>query len=256
MDRRQALMLMAGTGLALASRQAGAQLGTSDRDIQSEWSMTPNPALPNVLILGDSISVGYTLDVRRLLKGQANVWRPMKPNGLAPANCENTAFGLVHLASWLGNTKWDVIHFNWGLHDLAYYRQEPSPSTGDAGAPFDIVHGVQAVPLPEYRQNLTRLVDRLKRTGASLIWAAITVVPPGSGGRFSEDVAKYNQAAAQIMRAHGVKIDDLYALTKGMPLDMHLKPNNVHYKQEGYEEIARQVATSVKASLQQSRRRT
>ena len=223
--------------------------------------MNPNPALPNVLILGDSIAMGYALDVRRLLQGEANVMHPMQANGLAPVNCGNTAFGLAHLVSWLGNTKWDVIHFNWGLHDLAYYRQAPSPSTGDSkahlvGPPVTgKLPGTQAIPPSEYQKNLTRLVERMEPTGASLIWAATTAVPTGSSGRIPEDVVKYNQAAARIMRARGVKIDDLYALTKSMPLDMHLKPNNVHYKKEGYEEIARQVATSVKASLQQGRRR-
>lgn len=254
LDRRQALMLLMGSGLALVGRQAGAQPSTSAGEIHSEWRMTLNPALPNVLILGDSISEGYTLDVRRLLHGEANVWRPMKSDGLAPANCENTAYGLVHLDSWLGNKKWDVIYFNWGLHDLAYYLQAPSPLTGDAGLPINVVHGVQAVPLPQYRKNLTRIVERLKRTGASLIWGATTVVPPGAAGRLPEDVVKYNQAAAAIMRAHGVKIDDLYAATRKIPLEMHRAPNNVHYKEHGYETIARQVASSIQASLQQRHR--
>ncbi len=260
LDRRRALMLLVGSGLALACGRAGAQLDAPAQDSRGEWSMDPNPALPNVLILGDSISMGYTLDVRRLLQGQANVMHPMQANGLAPVNCGNTAFGLAHLASWLANTKWDVIHFNWGLHDLAYYRQVPSPSTGDSkahlvGAPImGKLPGTQAILLPEYKKNLTRLVEKMERTRASLIWAATTAVPPGSSGRIPEDVVKYNQAAARIMRARGVKIDDLYALTKSMPLDMHPKPNNVHYKKEGYEEIARQVASSVKASLQQVRR--
>ena len=69
-----------------------------------------DPKLPRVLLVGDSISMGYTLPVRALLTGKANVHRP-------PTNCSSTASGLKNLDAWLGPGKWDVIHFNFGLHD-------------------------------------------------------------------------------------------------------------------------------------------
>jgi len=67
--------------------------------------------LPRVLLIGDSVSVGYTLAVRKELEGKANVHRP-------PSNCGSTKIGMRDLDKWLGVGKWDVIHFNWGLHDL------------------------------------------------------------------------------------------------------------------------------------------
>src|SRR5438309_341299 len=70
-----------------------------------------DPKLPRVLLIGDSISIGYTLPTRRLLQGRANVHR-------IPENGGPTTNGLTKLDKWLGNGKWDVIHFNWGLHDL------------------------------------------------------------------------------------------------------------------------------------------
>jgi len=69
------------------------------------------PALPRVLLIGDSISIGYTVPVRELLKGAANVHR-------IPENGGPTTRGLERLDAWLGTNHWDVIHFNWGLHDL------------------------------------------------------------------------------------------------------------------------------------------
>jgi hypothetical protein len=75
------------------------------------------PGLPNVLIVGDSISIGYTKPVAELLKDVANVQRPN-------ANCGDTTSGLNSLTRWLGETKWDVIHFNWGLWDLCYRHPE------------------------------------------------------------------------------------------------------------------------------------
>src|SRR5512133_119554 len=76
-------------------------------------AVTDVPGLPRVLLIGDSISMGYTLPVRTLLAGKANVHRP-------PENCGDTARGVKSLDKWLGDGKWDVIHFNFGLHDLKY----------------------------------------------------------------------------------------------------------------------------------------
>jgi len=69
--------------------------------------------LPRVLLIGDSISIGYTVPVRGLMKAKANVHRPR-------TNCGPTTKGLAEIDAWLGDGKWDVIHFNWGLHDLKY----------------------------------------------------------------------------------------------------------------------------------------
>lgn len=76
-------------------------------------------ALPNVLIIGDSISIGYTPFVKQLLAGRANVMRPVLENGKAE-NCQGTNNGVKNIKGWLGDTKWDVIHFNFGLHDLKH----------------------------------------------------------------------------------------------------------------------------------------
>ena len=65
------------------------------------------PGLPRVLLIGDSISIGYTLPTRALLKGKVNLHR-------IPTNGGPTIKWLEHIDAWLGKKKWDVIHFNWG----------------------------------------------------------------------------------------------------------------------------------------------
>src|SRR5690349_10564102 len=65
------------------------------------------PGLPRVFIIGDSISMGYTAPVRELLMDKANVHR-------IPANGGPTIRTLENIEKWLGDGKWDVIHFNWG----------------------------------------------------------------------------------------------------------------------------------------------
>ena len=136
-----------------------------------------DPRLPRVLLIGDSISIGYTVPVREALKGKANVHR-------APVNCGPTIRGLEQLDDWLAGEKWDVIHFNWGLHDLKH------------------VDGKHQVPIDRYESNLRTLVGRLNKTGARLIWCSTTPVPKGplSPPRTDDDVRAYNRVAEAIMR--------------------------------------------------------
>ncbi len=184
------------------------------------------PNLPRVLLLGDSISIGYTIAVREALAGKANVHRPAD-------NCGPTIKGLELLDKWLGDGKWDVIHFNWGLHDLKYI--------GDK----------QQVPLPDYEKNLTKLVERLKQTGAKLVWCATTPVPEGSSPpRNDADVVAYNAAAARIMKANNIPTNDLYAFALPRLKEIQ-RPANVHFSPEGSKVLAEQVARSILDALTQ-----
>ena len=194
------------------------------------------PGLPRVLLIGDSISIGYTVPVRDLLKGKANVHR-------IPVNGGPTSNGLKNLDAWLGSSKWDVIHFNWGLHDLKYMGPN-NENRADPKSP----DSHQQVPLPDYERNLNQLVDRLKATGAKLIWRNTTPVPEGAAGRVPGDVVKYNDAAARVMKAAGVITEDLYQHSLAGPKDIQL-PANVHYTAEGYQYLAQHVAAAIEAQL-------
>jgi hypothetical protein len=204
---------------------------------KKEAAVAIDPKLPNVLILGDSISIGYTPVVRAALQGKANVLRPK-------ANCGETRMGIAGIDQWLGDGKWDVIHFNWGLWDLCY-RNPESKTQGHR----DKVNGKQSVPVAEYEANLERLVERLKKTGATLVWASTTVVPEGEAGRVVGDDLKYNAAAERVMKKHGVQIDDLHALTKGFGPELFSEPGDVHYTPAGYGKIGSRVAAAVTAAL-------
>jgi hypothetical protein len=195
-----------------------------------------DPNLPRVLLIGDSISIGYTVPVRESLKGKANVHR-------IPTNGGPTVNGLKNLDSWLGDAKWDVIHFNWGLHDLKYMGPN-SENLADPKAPTSR----QQVLLPEYEKNLRTLVVRLKKTGAKLIWCTTTPVAPETQGRVSGDEVKYNEAALRVMKEFGVAIDDLYAFAKPKLAKIQL-PKNVHFTPEGYQELAGQVGAAIEKGL-------
>ncbi len=190
--------------------------------------------LPRVLLIGDSISIGYTIPTRELLKGKANVHR-------IPTNGGPTINGLKEIEKWLGKEKWDIIHLNWGLHDLKYMDAA-------SGERVDPSKGTIQVPLAEYEKNLRQLTQRLKQTGAKLIWCTTTPVPEGSAARIAGDEKKYNAVAAKIMAEEGVSVNDLCSFAQEKMATIGL-PANVHYSVEGYRVLATRVAAAIEAQL-------
>ncbi|MBM4034476.1 MAG: SGNH/GDSL hydrolase family protein [Planctomycetes bacterium] len=238
MDTRALECVLAAFALALAIAALGEEAAAEKPKRASDPAFEPvadDPTLPRVLLIGDSISIGYTAPVRALLKGKANVHRP-------PTNCGPTTTGLKELDVWLGTGKWHAIHFNWGLHDLKYADEK--------GRLVPVAQGKQQVPIGEYERNLDELVTRLKKTGARLIWAATTPVPEGAQGRVQGDEVKYNAAAKRVMDKHGVAINDLYTFASDRldPYAIQLE-RNVHFMKAGYIELAKQVAASILKAL-------
>ena len=183
-----------------------------------------DPNLPRVLLIGDSISIGYTVATQKELKGKANVHRIATNGG-------PTIRGLQQIDKWLGDGNWDVIHFNWGLHDLKYIK------------------GKHQVPIDQYEKNLTALVARLKKTGAKLIWCSTTPVPSGvSPARLEEDVLAFNQVAQRIMQKNSIATDDLYTFAK-QRLDEIQIPKNVHFTPAGSKVLAAAVAKEILSAL-------
>lgn len=197
-------------------------------------AVTDYPELPRVLLIGDSISVGYTIPTRKALAKVANVHRP-------PVNCGPTSKGVAEIEGWLGDKPWDVIHFNWGLHDLKYInadKQLAKPNSDGSS---------QYTPPDDYEANLRKLVATLKKTGASLIWRNTTPVPTGARGRIHGDAAKYNEIAAKIMKEQGIAIHDMFAFCIQRP-EMQ-QPKNVHFTPEGSQQLANTVAEQIKSAL-------
>ena len=176
-----------------------------------------DPKLPRVLLIGDSVSRGYTQPTRVALAGKANVHR-------APATCGPTASGLKNLDVWLGAGKWDVIHFNFGIHD-------------------------RATPAADYVKRLEEIVARLEKTGAKLIWASTTPIPDNPAQKqTAQSVVDKNALAAEVMKKHGIPTDDLFgAMTPR--LKEFQPPLDVHYTGAGYDFLGAKVGESVLAVL-------
>ena len=233
--------------LAIASVLASGSLAddAKTKKKKAQPKRRPNPAmakvedvpgLPRVLLIGDSISIGYTVPVRQMLKGKANVHRPL-------VNCGPTTKGVAEIDKWLGDGKWDVIHFNWGLHDLKFVGPK-----GQGLADPKAEGSRQQVPLEDYEANLKRLVARLKKTGAKLIWRTTTPVPKGSKGRVVGDSARYNAAALKVIDKQDIAIDDQYTFALSRLEEIQL-PANVHFTKAGSQELAKQAVTAIQKAL-------
>jgi acyl-CoA thioesterase-1 len=204
------------------------------------------PAKKRLLILGDSISIGYTPYVQKMMDGEWTVVRPMK--GDKPENCSGTTAGIANIDRWLQleGGKWDVIHFNWGLHDLKHVKPgDPKGAASDS--PTDPPQATVDV----YEKQLREIVGKLKATGAKLIFATTTPVPAGKMAvyRTDADAVKYNEVALKVMKENSIQVNDLYTFAKPQLKDIQLQPANVHYTPKGYEALAKQVVSSVRAAV-------
>lgn len=150
----------------------------------------PRPGKKQYLVVGDSVSMGYFSSLKESLQGGFDVVH-------APGNNDNANWGRKCIKGWLGPdpSRWDVITFNHGLHDLAYPDNE---------------HLDQQL----YSKFLAEEIKVLQTNcpKAKLAWVATTPVPtnppPQKGkdctlipGRLESQVLLYNQYAASTVAA-------------------------------------------------------
>src|SRR5262249_22652376 len=143
-------------------------------------------SLPKVVLVGDSIRIGYAPLVAKLLDGKAVVVSA-KPNG------EDSGNVLKNLDEWVIKEQPAVVHINAGLHDLKL--------TGKT----------YQVPLAQYETNLKTILERIrKETKAKIVFATSTPIldklhaeRKAGFDRFEADVRKYNAAAVTVMKEAG-----------------------------------------------------
>ena len=102
----------------------------------------------------------------------------------------------------------------------------------------------------EYQANLEKIVARLRQTGARLVFATTTPVPEGVTNpyRNPEDPARYNAAAVEVMKRHGIRVNDLFAFAQPRLAEIQL-PRNVHFTPQGSAALADQVAGLLRREL-------
>ncbi|WP_159023911.1 SGNH/GDSL hydrolase family protein [Formosa sp. L2A11] len=205
----------------------------------------PKADLPNVLIYGDSVSIMYSSTVIKKLAGKANVIRLFKNGGASKdfiPNMEkmhNTMFQPNLEQGW--NFKWDVIHFNVGLHDLKYLKGKHLNISGE-----------QVSSISEYKAQLRAICNYLKANypEAKLIFATTTPVPEEAKGRKKGDSIVYNKAALEVLSEYpNISVNDLYTYTKPHLEAWAQEPGNVHYNALGSEQQGKEVARVISVNL-------
>jgi hypothetical protein len=224
------LILTTLIGVSLALR-AGAQtkdIPPSARE-SIEWcdiwiSHANETNQPRVLLIGDSIARAYYPEVEKLLTGKAYVAR------LATSRFISDPVLLKEIALMLDNTKFDIIHFNNGMHGWQHSEQE-------------------------YREAFAKFLSTIKAhaPSAKLIWANTTtlkeskVLPPDDQTQSSDErIAARNAIALKLVEKQKIPVDDLNLLVKGHP-EYH--SDNVHFNDQGVALQAAQVAACIEKLL-------
>lgn len=190
--------------------------------------------LPKVVLIGDSIRIGYAPIAVKKLDGQAIVVQH-KDNGGDSGNV------LKNLDAWVIGEQPALVHLNCGLHDLKKDKKT----------------GKYQVSIEEYEANLRRIVERIrKETKAVLIFAATTPIlddlhaKRGAGfDRFEADVKRYNEKALAVMAELNVPVHDLHRLVHHFGADKLLGKDGTHYTPTGYLRLGDAVADCVRRHL-------
>jgi lysophospholipase L1-like esterase len=183
-----------------------------------------------ILLLGDSIRIDYQPRVAAILGKKAQVIGPEQ-------NCGDSRCVLACLADWLAGEPPDVVHINFGLHDLKLL----------------LATGEHQVPLEEYARNVPAALAKLRALApaARLIWATTTPVRDEryvnrkEFTRSTADVDRYNAAALVAAKASGYEIDDLHAIVMAAGKSAAVCDDGVHMTELGSKVLAEAVARSV-----------
>jgi hypothetical protein len=180
--------------------------------------------LPRVLLIGDSITRAYYPEVEKQLAGKAHVGR------LATSAFISDPILLKEITMVLDEYKFDVIHFNNGMHGWQHSEAE-------------------------YQKAFPKFLAVFKTHAphARLVWASTTtlrVSPKLPADNLTqatdERVAGRNNIALECIIPAGIDVDDLNLLTRGHP---ELHSDNVHFNDQGIALQAAQVAAHVEKLL-------
>lgn len=192
-------------------------------EIEWTWEVRPphpDPQLPDVLLLGDSISRNYFPEVRKDLIGVANVYLMASSTCVGDPRMEHQ---IAEFATMEG-VRFSVVHFNNGMHGWGYTEEQ------------------YRTAFPAY----LRAVEALTGKGGSLIWASTTPVRSDAKEATNPRVEARNRIASVFVKAAGIPIDDQFVLMEKHQ-DLHEDP--VHFDPAGADIQGDQAAAMIRKAL-------
>ena len=190
----------------------------------------------NIFLIGDSIRLGYCETVKQRLSEKAEVF-------YVSENCRSTQYVILNLQKWVDMfddpARVDLVHFNCGHWDVAHWSRHPLSLTSET----------------EYARNIGMIVDLLREAfpNARLVFATTTPMNPDGGStgcnepRTSEEIARYNQIAVEVVEKRGIPVNDLNAYVKAWGSDTY--KDVCHFTDDAYAVIGEEVARRLKAML-------
>ena len=183
-----------------------------------------------IVLIGDSIRMGYDKYVKEALSDCAEVYYPTE-------NCRFAQYVLRFVHEWKSKGEWptdvDLVHWNAGLWDcVEMFGDEPLTS------------------YTYYSETIKRIHRRLKLLfpNAKIVFATSTAVQEEKYGptfkRHNSTREKFNQTAKDALSDTDAIINDLYAITKNLPEEYHSDLTH-YYPDKGVELIGGKVLSVI-----------
>jgi lysophospholipase L1-like esterase len=226
---RCALRLLTVLSLGLAVRPfllCGQSEASVPEEIEWTWEVRPqvaNPKLPNVLLLGDSITRNYFPQVTKDLGGVANVYLLASSTSVGDPRLPHQ---IAEFAALQG-VSFAVVHFNNGLHGWGYTEAQ-------------------------FKSGFTVFLQAIRALPGhgKLIWTTITPVKPeASNGASNSRIDARNAIARTFTEADRIPIDDQHTL---MAQHIDLYEDAFHFNKAGSAMMGVQAATIIRRTLESS----
>jgi hypothetical protein len=197
-------------------------------EIEWTWEVRPphpDPKLPNVLLLGDSLSRNYFPQVTRDLAGVANVYLMASSTSVGDPRLPHQ----IREFAAMENVPFRIVHFNNGMHGWGYTEAQYKAA------------------FPEFLRTVRSLVGKNAGETSALIWANITPVEPNAfNGASNSRIDARNAIARSFIDAAHIPIDDQHAL---MLQHQNLHQDTVHFNTAGSNLMGDQVAATIRTQL-------
>lgn len=189
----------------------------------------------NVILIGDSIRMGYQPYVSNLLTNLIPVSGPVE-------NCQHSGIVTQYLKTWVLDKKPALVHMNAGLHDLIENKST----------------GIFQIPTNQYAANLDYIFRTLRDNGIRVIWSTTTPVIDTTYSnwnlgqtfiRHDADVVMYNNVARAVLSRYNIPVFDLYAYVKTLDPGAVYYQDGLHYTAAGYRLLAAQVSAFISNNL-------
>ena len=189
--------------------------------------------MPKVLIIGDSISTGYTPAVAAELAGVAEVVH-------SPGNASDCTNIIANVDAWLAEANPQVVVLNCGLHDVKREDEKRDHCR---------------VPLEFYKTILPAIIDKVLGNGRRALWVNTTpviekrhqAVKPFA--RYNKDVDACNKAARGIAKKAGLPIVNLNKTVLRMDIESAMTEDGAHFLPEAYDVLGKKVAARLREML-------